>query len=69
MVINPKVEQLFEEILENFNEKWEPHQRIRHWKLLFEPWSEHSGELTASLKLRRNFLLEKFAEEIDEMYQ
>jgi long-chain acyl-CoA synthetase len=69
MVINPKVERLFEEILENFNEKWEPHQRIRHWKLLFEPWSEHSGELTASLKLRRNFLLEKFAEEIDEIYK
>jgi long-chain acyl-CoA synthetase len=68
MVINPKVIQLFKEEIERLNETLENYQRLRNFNLLHEIWSEESGELTSTLKLKRAVIAERFAKEIDQMY-
>ena len=69
MVINPKVMQHFEEIIEKINEGLTNQERIKKFTLLYEDWSVENGEITPTLKLRRPYLLEKHQEEIEELYK
>jgi long-chain acyl-CoA synthetase len=43
-------------------------ESIRRFEVLPVEWSEETGELTASLKLRRNVLLRRYREDIDALY-
>jgi len=45
-----------------------PAESIRRFAVLPGEWSEETGELTPSLKLRRNVLLRRFREEIEALY-
>ncbi len=69
MVINPKVMQLFEQIIESINEGLTSQEKIRKFTLLYEDWSVENGEITPTLKLRRPYLLEKHQQEIEEIYE
>jgi long-chain acyl-CoA synthetase len=69
MVLNLKVIQLLEQEIEQLNRSLPPHQKIRKFHLLFEEWSEATGELTLTLKTKRRVLMEKYQKEIDLMYQ
>ena len=68
MVINPKVVEFMESVVEEINEGMTNTERIRKHHLLFEPWEVETEELTYTLKLRRPFILEKYKKEIDAMY-
>jgi long-chain acyl-CoA synthetase len=46
-----------------------PHERIRRFDLLSEPLTLEGGELTASLKLRRDVIERKHRELIDRLYK
>jgi len=41
---------------------------VKKWRLLPNDFSERTGELTTTLKLRRNFIVEKYQALIEEMY-
>ncbi len=69
MVINPKVEQHFKQIVEAINEGLTGQEKVRKFTLLYEDWSVENGEITPTLKLRRPFLIEKHQNEIEEMYK
>ena len=69
MAINQKVEKFMESVVEEINETLKNEERIKGFHLLFEPWEVASGELTYTLKLKRNFILEKYGKEIGKMYQ
>ena len=64
-------------ILQNFiaqkiaiiNKKLDNWEQIKKFKIIIEPISVESGEITPSLKLKRNVLERKFALEIDELYK
>jgi long-chain acyl-CoA synthetase len=43
-------------------------ESIRRFEVLAAEWSEETGELTASLKLRRNVLLRRYREDIEALY-
>jgi long-chain acyl-CoA synthetase len=45
------------------------YEKIKKFTLLPEPFSVEKGELTNTLKLRRNVILERYAEVIDNMYK
>jgi len=63
-------------ILQNFisqkiaiiNKKLDNWEKIKKFKIIIEPISVESGEITPSLKLKRNVLEKKFALEIEEFY-
>lgn len=44
-------------------------ETIKYTKITPEPWSVDNGALTASLKVKRNVVEERYAELIDSMYQ
>ena len=68
MVINPKVVEFMESVIEEINEDMSNVERIRKHHLLFESWEVETEELTYTLKLRRPFILEKYKKEIEAMY-
>ena len=68
MVINPKVVQLFEEEMEQLNASLQSYQNVKKFHLFFRELAEETGELTATLKLRRPIIKERFAKEIEIMY-
>jgi long-chain-fatty-acid--CoA ligase ACSBG len=43
-------------------------QRIGKWKLLPRDFTQLGGELGPTMKLKRPFVVEKYAAEIDELY-
>lgn len=69
MVLNPRVVRKIEKEVEKENEHLASHQRVRKIHLLHQNWSEESGELTPTLKARRQVILEKYRKEIEELYE
>jgi long-subunit acyl-CoA synthetase (AMP-forming) len=43
-------------------------ETIKYYRLLSQPFSEESGELTPSLKVKRKVVMEKYRDLIDSMY-
>ncbi|MFN0037243.1 MAG: AMP-dependent synthetase/ligase, partial [Saprospiraceae bacterium] len=70
MVLNPKVEKLFQQEIEKINEeRLGTIEKIRAFHLLHEPWTAENGLLTPTLKVRREVLAKHFAGEMEKMYK
>jgi long-chain acyl-CoA synthetase len=68
MVINPKVEQLFRQEIQELNKTLLGQaERIGRFRLLVEAWTVDNGLLTPSLKVKRPMVMERFANEIGSM--
>ena len=44
-------------------------QQIKKFTLLSNEWTDSSGELTPSLKLKRHVVTERYKDEIESMYE
>ncbi|MFZ5833177.1 MAG: AMP-dependent synthetase/ligase [Planctomycetota bacterium] len=55
--------------LERLGQSLTQHERVAHFAFLPEPLSVAGGELTPTLKLRRNVITEKYASRIDRLYE
>jgi long-chain acyl-CoA synthetase len=69
MVLNPKVHQLFQSIVDDCNERISSHQKIKKFTLLHENWTVEKGEVTPTFKLSRPNILKHQEKEIEKMYQ
>jgi long-chain acyl-CoA synthetase len=65
---NEKIIQFFEEIINNLQKDLSPFQKVKKFTLLPVEFSIKGGELTHSLKMKRNAINEKYALEISMMY-
>lgn len=52
--------------MNKFFGKWE---QIKRFKLLYQSWSIDTGELTPTMKLKRKIIHQKYAKEIEQIYQ
>jgi long-chain acyl-CoA synthetase len=52
----------YEKEIEKYNNFFSQFEQIKKFKLLTKPWTPESGELTATLKLKRRNVLEKYVE-------
>lgn len=69
MVFNPKVEQLYRQEIERINEEYLGSvEKVREFRLLYQPWTAENGMLTPTLKVRRKEVAQAFAKEIGEMF-
>jgi len=68
MIIHPQVQAKFKQLVDRYNKFFGETEKIKRFKLIGYPWSVESGELTPTLKLRRNFICKKFEEEIDALF-
>lgn len=68
LVSDPKVQKLYEGLAEKVNSGLGHHETIKKVGVVPEEWGVDSGELTATLKLKRRVITEKYKEKIESFY-
>jgi long-chain acyl-CoA synthetase len=66
---HPEVQREVAEAVEAANAVLSRVEQIKRYHVLNRPWTAESGELTPTLKLRRRVIVERYAEEIERLYQ
>ncbi|MDB5257964.1 MAG: AMP-dependent synthetase [Chitinophagaceae bacterium] len=69
MIKNPKVLEKFQREMDEYNEHFAQYERVKKFALLLKLWSIEGGELTAKLSLKRKVILEKYKDQVEEMYK
>ena len=65
----PKVHALIQEVLDEVNKKYANVEQIKKFTILDHDLSQETGELTPTLKVKRNVVQDKYADVLDAMYQ
>ena len=65
----PKVHALIQEVLDEVNTKYANVEQIKKFTILDHDLSQETGELTPTLKVKRNVVQDKYADVLDAMYQ
>jgi len=64
----PRVTKELNKLIKNTNKKLDKWQRVIHYKIIEKTLSIESGELTPSMKIRREKINELYSDQIDSMY-
>lgn len=64
----PEVIERITKEVEELNQQFAQYEQIKKFELLDKEWTIDSGELTATLKLRRKIILEKYKSLVDKIY-
>jgi long-chain acyl-CoA synthetase len=67
-VHNPKVLDLYRELIESFNKFFNHVEQVKKFELLPHEWTIDSGELTPTLKLKRKVIMEKYKDAFERIY-
>jgi long-chain acyl-CoA synthetase len=65
---DPRVHALVQEVLDRANAKYAPVEQVKRFFILDHDLSQETGELTPTLKVKRNIVNEKYAGRFDELY-
>ena len=68
LVANPKVQALYEGIVEGINQNMARFEKLKRVLLVADEFTPDSGILTPTLKLRRRVVEERYRKQIDAMY-
>jgi len=68
MIEKPEIIDKYNREIEELNKFFGKWEQIKRFKLLQDPWSIESGELTPTMKLKRKVIHQKFEKEIEELY-
>ncbi len=67
-VHNPKVLDLYRELIDSFNKFFNHVEQVKKFELLPYEWTIDSGELTPTLKLKRKVIMEKYKAAVERIY-
>lgn len=67
-VHNPKVLELYKELIESFNKFFNHVEQIKKFELLPNEWSIDTGEMTPKLSMKRKVIMEKYKATVDRIY-
>jgi long-chain acyl-CoA synthetase len=68
LIRNPKVIELFKDLVESFNKYFNHVEQIKKFELLPNEWSVDSGELTPKMSMKRKVITEKYRDAIERIY-
>lgn len=68
LVSDTRVIALYGEVVREANAGLANFETIKRFRLVADEWSQNSGELTPSMKLKRRVISAKYASVIDELY-
>ncbi|HEX2975215.1 MAG TPA: AMP-binding protein [Bacteroidales bacterium] len=68
MLQNPVIRQRFSKVVDHSNSHFGNAEQIKKFELIPDEWGVLSGELTPTLKLKRKFITEKYAANIQKMF-
>lgn len=66
---HPEVRALIEEVVAAANSRYAPPEQIRRYAVLRNDFSVENGELTPSLKIRRQVISERYAPVVEQLYE
>jgi long-chain acyl-CoA synthetase len=69
LIRDPKVIDLFKELVESFNKYFNHVEQVKKFELLPHEWSVDTGEMTPKLSLKRKVIMEKYRDAIERIYQ
>lgn len=64
----PEVIEQFAKEVKEVNKNLSEHEHIKRFRLVIEEWSSQTGELSPTLKVKRNYLTNKYKDLIAEIY-
>lgn len=68
LIANPKVVSRYQREVNEMNRQLGQTEHIKRFRLVHEEWSPNTGELSATLKLRRKIVRDKYKDILDEIY-
>jgi Long-chain acyl-CoA synthetases (AMP-forming) len=68
MILVPEIVSMFSEEIEKINKLVSPPERINRFRLVPDEWSPATGELSPTLKLKRQFISEKYEKLLDQIF-
>lgn len=69
LIANPKVKQLFDKEISGHLKDYGQVEQIKKYRILSHEWSQETGELTPTMKVKRRIIYQKYARVIDDMYK
>ena len=66
---HPKIQALFRARIDTLQQQFAHYEQIKRFTLLPEPFSMERGELTNTLKVKRNVVAKHYQEQIERMYE
>ncbi len=69
MIKHPDVLKQFKKVVDQYNKFFGDTEKIKSFSLVGYEWSVQTGELTPTLKLKRNKLMEKYKDQIKELFK
>ena len=68
LVEHEEVKKIIGNEIKEVSDRLPSHEKVRHFKLLGEPFSIESGELTPTLKVKRKVIEQRYKNKIESMY-
>jgi long-chain acyl-CoA synthetase len=68
LIKNPKVKDLYKDVIETFNKYFNQVEQIKRFELLSQEWTIEGGEMTPKLSLKRKVVMEKNTAAIERIY-
>ncbi len=68
LVENPKIKALYQERIDACSTELAPYEQVKAFVLLAAPFTQETGELTPTQKVKRKNIAEKYAAQIEAMY-
>ena len=68
LINHPEVMKAIAADVESFNKRLNEPEQVKRFKLVTDEWTPASGELSPTLKLRRNFISQKYQPILDQIY-
>ena len=65
---NPEMRELIQTHIDKINEKFARVEQVKKFEILPADLSQEGGELTPTLKVKRNVVADKYAGDVDALY-
>ena len=69
LVSSPEIQSLIKAEVDTVNKTLAHYQQVKYFEVLDAPFSEATGELTPTMKVKRKVVLDKYKDRIEKMYQ
>jgi long-chain acyl-CoA synthetase len=68
MIALPRIRKRFKKEVDKYNLQFGETEKIKSWDLLEDEWTFETGEITPTLKLKRNFIIQKYSDRIAKLF-
>jgi len=68
LIRNSQIAARMQKEIDRFNKHLAPHEQLKRFRLITDEWTQQTGELSPTLKLKRVMLMKKYKFIVDEIY-